>query len=214
MKQIPSAVAALVLAAIALVPARASAAPGCDRSIDVRVGLAARFVTLPEAPAYRAWGEGEICYELRGPGAEVLSESIPRLIFRERDLPGGLGEMTVFVDAMPGVNPAVSWEAFPEVVLSNVDLRVRAYQGAPDSDPSKARPVVDVVMSRLSFKTGLVEAEGLESFGSLDPETLSATLVSSAVLPDYHHPLYAEWLAGEPVLLELTVRVRNPYSKE
>ena len=200
--------------AVTLVSTGSQAADSCPNSVSAGVRLIAHFVTLPDAPSYEAKGEGELCYTIGENGATVIAASAPRLVFHEKDLAGGLGEMTVFVDAMPGVDPVISWENFPEVRLSNVDLRVRAYRVAPPGAGMPDKILVDVIMPRLSFSTGPIEVEGMESMGFVDADTLTAQLVGSATLPEADYPLYTEWLAGQPVLLELVVQMRNPYQKD
>lgn len=200
--------------AVTLVSAASQADEPCPNSVSADVRLIARFVTLPDAPSYEAKGEGAICYSIDSKGAVVVAASVPRLVFHEKDLPGGLGETTAFVEPMPGVDPVISWENFPEVRLTNVDLRVRAFKGAISPDGAGPEPFIDIILPRMEFRTGPIEVEGVESMGFVDADTLTAQLVASSILPEDDDPLYSEWLAGQPVLWELVVQMKNPYQKD
>jgi len=205
--------AAIMVALLVASAGQALASEVCRNSLDVSVGLEARLVTLPDAPSFVARGEGTVCYEIEADGATILGSSVPRLVFHGGDLPGGQGEMSAIVEVMPGVDPRVDWSHMPDVKVHNVDLRVRVYEGGPAAIDEGARPLVDVILPRIAFSTGLIDVQGWESFGHLDADALTALVVGEVTLPAHSYPPYQEWLAGEPVLLELTVQIRNPYSK-
>ncbi len=68
-----------------------------------------------------------------------------------------------------------------------------------------------MILSDLTFTTGKVE--GVSAQGCIDAETLSAMLVGKTVLPPNAYSPYKEWLANQPVLMELKVGMKNPYKK-
>jgi len=207
---------ALFIAAILIVIAYAFCAfanERCERSVDAQVAVTARFVTIPDVPPMTAEGSGEICYELHEKGATVVAESVPALIYTEFDPPLDIPSLTVVAELIPGTRPELSWDGFPKVELTDVDVRVRAYGAKLAAVNSGSDALVDIVLSNLSFTTEEVEVEGESAEGIVDAEGLRAVLVGRAVLPDHSFPPYQEWLAGQPVLLELMVRMRNPYRK-
>lgn len=205
-------IAGVVLIAVTFA-ARAFADERCENSIRVDMAVTAKFVTIPDAPPMTAKGSGEVCYELGEKSATIVGESIPELLYTAIDPPLDLPHLAVIAEVIPGTTPHLSWKEPPKVDLTGVDVRVRAYamKFAAVSEGSDA--VVDIVLSNLSFTTGRIEVEGASSEGYIDPEQLRAVLVGKAILPDHSFPPYDEWLAGQPVLLELMVRMKNPYSK-
>jgi hypothetical protein len=176
----------------------------------------AKFVTMPDTPPFTAEGYGEICYELEEKAAVIKAESVPTLKYVAIDPPGDLRELTVIVEAIPGTKARLSWEKFPTVVLSDLDLRVRAFntkaENTPDVD-SLIKPLVDIILSDLTFTTDAIEVEGMPAEGYIDGKSLEAMLVGSTTLPEHVYPLYDEWLAGQSALLELVVKMKNPYEK-
>jgi len=185
----------------------------CEHSIDIGMELTARFVTLPDAPPMTAEGDGKVCYELGEKMAVLTGSSMPRLVHNSIDPPAGLEGLTVILEGMPGTTPVVSWHKFPEVKLSGVDIRARAYEQGTAMLPDDVEAIVDIIMSNLEFTTERVEVEGVSSEGLLDPEQMRVLLVGEAKLPHHSYPVYDEWLAGQPILLELVVKMKNPYDK-
>ena len=191
----------------------ASAGEGCENSVKVDIAATARFVSIPDSPPLTAEGSGEICYELGEKSADIVGESIPPLVHSMIDPPDGQADMTVVAEAIAGTTPHLSWASFPEVDLDGVDIRVRAYPMKLSAVTSSSDAIVDVVLSNLSFSTGRVEVEGVSAEGYIDAETLSAMLVGKAMIPPYSYSPYKEWLADQPVLIELLVKMANPYGK-
>jgi hypothetical protein len=185
----------------------------CKHSVDLFINLTARFVGIPDTPPFSAEGFGEVCYEITDKGAVIKGESIPQLTFVAIDPPAKLKDLTVIVNAVPATVARLNWEKFPIVELSDVDLRVRAYSGNSSEIETARDPLVDIILSDLTFSTESIEVEGVASKGYIDAEKLAAMLVGSTILPEFDYPLYNEWLAGQNVLLELTVRMKNPYVK-
>jgi hypothetical protein len=177
------------------------------------MAMTAKFVTIPDVPPMTAKGAGEVCYEIEGKGASIVAESVPALIYTAFDPPLDIPSLTVIAELIPGTKPELSWDQFPKVELTDVDIRVRAYGAKLAAVHSGSDTLVDIVLSNLSFTTERIEVEGVTSEGFIDAETLRAVLVGKAVLPDHGFPPYKEWLAGQPVLLEFMVRMRNPYQK-
>lgn len=208
-------VSSMILTATLLIGAAAPAlaAEGCQVSTQVRIGLTGRLVTLPDAPTFTARGEGELCYTIEGESARVIAESIPRLTFEAERPPADLPALTVLVEAMPGTSPVVSWRSWPVVQLSGADLRVRAYEVAA-AQVAAAKPIVDIILPQVALSTASVSVEGEESQGYVDGDALEALLVGKAMLPEDDFEPYAQALAGQPVLIELFVQMRNPYGKE
>lgn len=185
----------------------------CEHKVNVNASLTARFVTMPDAPPMTAQGSGALCYELGDKEAIIMGESLPTLVFEAIDPPANMDDLTVVIDGMVGTTPVVNWSKFPEIKLTGVDVRARAY-GKKFSELSKPDDaMVDIVLSDLTFTTGMVEAEGVSTEGHIDAEKLSVLLVGKAKLPEHGYPQYDEWLAGQPVLLELVVKMENPYTK-
>ncbi len=206
----------LVVAAVVIAVAYAIAASAqtkCENSVAVDMAVTARFVTLPDAPPMTAEGSGEICYEIADKGAAIVGESVPPLVYAAIDPPLDLPHLAVVAEVVPGTTPRLDWKEFPRVELTDVDVRVRAYGMKFASVSSGSDALVDIVLSNLSFTTERIEVEGEIAEGHIDAEQLRAVLVGKAVLPDHDFPPYDEWLAGQPVLLELMVRMRNPYAK-
>jgi hypothetical protein len=191
----------------------ASAGERCERSVAAEMAVTARFVTMPDVSPMTAKGSGEICYELREKGASIVAESVPALIYTAFDPPLDIPSLTVVAEVIDGTSPEISWEGFPKVELTGVDIRVRAYAMKVAAVSSGSDPLVDIVLSNLSFTTERIEVEGEGAEGFIDAEQLRAVLVGKALLPDHSFSPYKEWLAGQPVLLELMVRMRNPYQK-
>lgn len=191
----------------------AHSAEHCERSIAVDMAMTARFVTIPDAPPMTAKSSGEVCYELDGKGATIVAESVPALIYNAFDPPLDIPSLTVVAELIPGTKPELSWDEFPKVELTDVDIRVRAYGVKLAAVHSGSDALVDIVLSNLTFTTEGVEVEGESAEGIVDAEGLRAVLVGKAILPDHSFPPYKEWLAGQPVLLELMVRMRNPFNK-
>lgn len=183
------------------------------RTVNAEMYLTAHFITVPDIQPLTAEGEGALRYELSGKTAEIAGESLPRLVYESHNPPGELSALTVIVEGMPGTRAVVDWEHFPEVMLDDVDVRVRAYDMPLRVIASDDQPIVDIILSKLQLTTGQVEVEGVESEGALDADRMQVLLVGKAVLPEYDYPLYEEWLAGQPVLLELAVKIKNPYRK-
>lgn len=200
------ALAAVLLLGMA-VPAHAA-----GEQLDAAMSLTATFVTLPDAPTFTATGTGTIDYALEGSGATVPAAGIPRMIYEADDPPAGLTSLTVVVSAVQNTKATIDWSRFPVVQLKELDLRVQAYDVA-EADTSSAEAIVDVILSDLTLTTEPVSVEGWEDAGYVDMENLEAQLVGEAILPDYDYPAYDKWLAGEPALLSLRVRMPNPYGK-
>ena len=191
----------------------ASAGERCERSVAAKMAVTARFVTMPDVPPMTAKGSGEICYELGEKGATIIGETVPALIYNAFDPPLDIPSLTVVAEVMPGTRPELSWNQFPKVELTGVDIRVRAYGVKLEAVHSGSEAIVDIVLSNLTFTTERIEVEGVTAEGFIDAETLRAVLVGKAVLPDHDFSPYKEWLAGQPVLLELMVGMKNPYQK-
>jgi len=191
----------------------AQAGERCENSVSVDIAATVRFVTIPDAPPMTAAGSGDICYVLGEKSAKIVAESVPPLVYAELDPPDELNELTVIAEVIPGTTPHLEWTAFPEVELAGVDIRVRAYAMKLAAVTSGSDALVDVIFSDLSFSTGKVEAEGVGAEGYIDAETMTAVLVGKALVPPYNYSPYKEWLADQPVLIELKVRMRNPYGK-
>ncbi len=208
----------IVAAALLLICpfARAYEKPECKHSIEAFTKLNARFVTLPDLPPFTAEGYGEICYEVENKSAIIKGELIPKLKYVAIDPPADLSDLTVIVEGIPGTQAYLSWEKFPTVVLSSLDLRVRAFNSKAEHAPranSEVKPLVDIILSDLTFTTDAIEIEGFASEGFIDAKNLEGMLVGSAILPEHDYPPYNEWLAGQSVLLELVVKIKNPYNK-
>ena len=184
-----------------------AAAPG------VGVSLTALFPTMPDAPRFTARGEGRLSYSSTGKLARIDAESIPDMRFESDGPLGGERSLVVTVEAVPGTSPVLDWSQFPRVAMRSLDLRVRAYGGGEAGRAEGGEPLVDVVLGDLSFSTDRVEVEGMEAQGYVDAASLEAQLVGKTTLPEDPFPLYSEWLAGEPVILELRVRMDNPYGR-
>lgn len=191
----------------------ASASERCERSVATDMAVTARFVTIPDVLPMTAKGSGEICYELGEKGASIVAESVPALLYTAIDPPLHMPSLTVVAEVIAGTSPEISWEEFPKVELTNVDIRVRAYAMKVAAISSGSDALVDIVLSNLSFTTERIDVEGESAEGFIDAEGLRAVLVGKAVLPDHDFPPYKEWLAGQTVLLELAVRIKNPYGK-
>ncbi len=191
----------------------ASASERCERSVAADMSVTARFVTMPDIPPMTAKGSGEICYELGEKGASIVAESVPALLYTAIDPPHGLPSLTVVAEVMPGTMPQLSWEGFPKVELTDVDIRGRAYAMKIAAVSSGSDALVDIVLSNLAFTTERIEVEGESAEGFIDAEQMRTMLVGKAVLPDHGFPPYNEWIAGQPVLLELMVRMKNQYQK-
>ena len=191
----------------------ASASERCERSVAADMAVTAKFVTMPDIPPMTAKGSGEICYELGEKGATIVGESVPALIYNAFDPPLDIPSLTVVAEVIVGTCPEISWEGFPRVELTGVDIRVRAYAMKVASISSGSDTLVDIVLSNLSFTTERIEVEGESAEGFIDAEGLRAVLVGKALLPDHDFSPYKEWLAGQPVLLELMVGMKNPYKK-
>jgi hypothetical protein len=206
-------VGAILIAIAYAFCASASLPERCERSVAADVAVTARFVTMPDIPPMTAKGSGGICYELGEKGASIVGESVPALIYNAFDPPLDIPSLTVVAEVIVGTCPEISWQEFPKVELTNVDIRVRAYAMKFADVHSGSGALVDIVLSNLKFTTDRIEVEGESAEGFIDAEGLRAVLVGKAVLPDHDFPPYKEWLAGQPVLLELMVRMKNPYQK-
>ncbi len=206
----------LLCSTIALVAAlllsTATPAHAAGEQLDAAMSLTATFVTLPDAPAFTAAGKGTIDYALEGSGATVPAAGIPRMVYEADGPPAGLAALTVVISAVQNTKATIDWPRFPAVQLKELDLRVQAYD-VEEAEVGGAEPIVDVILSNLTFTTEPVTVEGWEDAGYVDMENLEAQLVSEAILPDHDYPAYDEWLAGEPALLTLRVRMPNPYGK-
>jgi len=220
MKNRGAQIALIIIATAALLLiysfAQAQEKPDCKNSIEAFTKLNAHFVSLPDLPPVTAEGYGEICYEPDKKSAIIKGESIPTLKYVAIDPPADLKDLTVIVEGIPGTKALLSWEKFPTIVLSNLDLRVRAFNATAEHKPradSVTKPLVDIILSDLSFTTDAIEVEGVTSEGYIDAKNLEAMLVGSTILPEHDYPPYDEWLAGQKVLLELAVKVKNPYKK-
>ncbi|MFH1829820.1 MAG: hypothetical protein ABH871_03465 [Pseudomonadota bacterium] len=120
------------------------------------------------------------------------------------------------IEGIPGTKARLSWEMFPIIDLTNLDLRVRGFNAKTkhgELSDSMVKPFIDIILSDLSFTTGSIELEGVKAEGYIDAENLKGVLVGKATLPEHDHDLYNEWLAGQEVLLELVVQMKNPYKK-
>lgn len=194
-------------------PAPANAAVDCDCAVSVGMKLTAHFITLPDVSPLSAEGEGDVCAELGEKSAAIAGESMPQLVFQAEHPPAGLDALTVIVEGMPGTRALISWDHLPEVVLEDVDMRVRAYDEPFQMISDGDRPVVDIVLSDLTFSTAKIDVEGVEAEGFIDAERRRVLLVGKVTLPEYDFGPYDEWLSGQPVLLELTVKMKNLYKK-
>jgi len=179
----------------------------------VGVSLTALFPTMPDAPRFTAKGEGRLSYSSTGKLARIDAESIPDMRFESDGPLGGEQSLVVIIEAVPGTSPVLDWSQFPRVAMRSLDLRVRAYGGGEAGKAEGGEPLVDIVLGDLSFSTDRVEVEGMEEQGYVDAASLEAQLVGKATLPEDPFPPYAEWLAGEPVILEIKVRMDNPYGR-
>ncbi|MFA5811525.1 MAG: hypothetical protein WC956_04245 [bacterium] len=186
----------------------------CQATVKMSMTLTAHFVTLPDAPAFKAKGQGELCYEIDGKTAKIKGESIPRLTYESEKPPAGLSALTVLIDEMPGTTPVVSWKDFPEVQLEGADVRIRAYEARAAEITDDRTPIVDIVVPDVVLSTAPVAVEGIDSQGYVDGDALEAKLVGRTVLPEDDFPEYQKWLSGQEVLLELEVEVENPYDKK
>jgi len=178
-----------------------------DQSLDVGAEIDVRFVTLPDAPSFTGKGMGSlIVTDAEKKRAYVDGASIPDIVFESND-------MTVIAKGIPGTKPIVDWSKFPVITFRELDLRVTAYRAEISKITSETSPVIDIVLSDINLSTSEIEVEGWEDAGYIDAEAMEAQLVGRAILPNYDHAEYMEWLAGEPILITLRIRMKNPYSK-
>jgi len=210
---------ALILLATMLICAPAAAAdaegikPASEQKADLDISITVRFPTLPDAPSFTAGGTGPVEYSLRGTGAIIKGESLPRLSFESNGPIGGMKELSVVVEAIPGTSPAVDWSRYPEITLQRLELRVRAYERDSDETDDHAKPVMDFVLPDLKFSTERIEVEGEEAKGYVDVDGPEVLLVGAVVLPKDGFPRADEWLSKEPAILELRVGLVNPYGR-
>ena len=212
-KIMPMIAAAMLVAAVAWAgEAPRTVVPGetKEHAVNVELSLVAQFPTLPDAPRFTAKGAGALAYRITGQQAIIEADSIPQMTFESEGPIGDLEKLTVVTSSIPGTAPVIDWSQFPRIVLKSVDLRVRAYEG-PAGTSSK--PLLDIVFEDLSLATDEITVEGIEAQGYVDAERAEAQIVVQALLPDDPFPVYAEWLAGEPVILEMRVAIINPYKK-
>lgn len=179
-----------------------------EHSLDVGMELTLRLVGLPKAPSFTAKGKGKLVYTLNGQSAVIKGESIPKLTYEAKEELPGLKGLTVTIEGVSGTTSTVDWEKYPQISLRPVDLRVRAYEAK-----GNAKPVVDVILSDLSFSTEAIKVAGIEDQGYIDAEELEAQVVAQTTLPEHPYPQYAETIAGKPAILELVIRMKNFFEK-
>ncbi len=192
----------------------ASAAENNERRFDVTMRLGAQFVTLPDAPFFWAEGRDSITVQGRHEGAVIPGESIPRMVFQAKHPPLDLKALTVVIEGIPGTWIQIDWADYPTIRLTEVDLRVQAFDVPKNELMPATQPILDIVLSNISLSTEPIDVEGVTSAGYVDAMKLEVQVVGEALLPEDPHPLYTEWLANEPILLELIVRAHNPFSKK
>lgn len=184
-----------------------------NNSLDAKMALTARFVTLPDAPAFTARGEGKLAYTIKGDAATIKGESIPKMTFESGGPIADFSKLTVIAEGIPGTTSTIGWSGFPKVTIKPLDLRFRAYEADADEITSSTTPLLDVVISDISLSTERIVVEGVESQGYIDVENLEAQVVGKVALPNDDLPQYKEWLAGEPAILELLVKMKNFFAK-
>ena len=183
-------------------------------SIDVKLFLTAHFVTLPDAPSFTASGGGTLNYELVKGGAKIDGSSIPKLKFESEKPVADFKKLSVIVEAIPGTISEINWSKFPKVTLSALELRVRAYDKNLNEIDESIKPILDIILSDQKLSTENINVEGVESAGYIDGQFLEVQLVGKTILPDETlEPLYSQYLANEPILLELRVKAINPFEK-
>ena len=209
----------IIICASAAHPA-AALASGAPRTIvaeeslvRVAMSLTLKLPTLPDAPSFTADGSGELKYTILGEGASISASSIPRLSFESSERIGGLEKISVTVEAMPGTKPAIAWNGYPRVSLRGLELRARAYASSLADIKESSKPIVDVVLPDLSLSLDEIEVEGERAEGYIDADAAEAQLVGKTILPEDPFPAYAEYLGGQPAIIELRVKIVNPYLK-
>lgn len=204
----------LSIASVSAATASPTSAPACAPSVRAFLGATVRLVTLPDVPTFTAKGQGELCFSVQGKKALLVAESVPRLTYEAERPPANLAALTIYVDTMPGTTPYVSWDSWPVVTLSGVDVRVRAYDIAAAQITSTQKPIMDLLVTGLTFSTQKVTVEGEEAEGYVDGDNLDALLVGKTILPEDEYKPYHEWLAGREAIVEVYARMHNPYAKE
>jgi hypothetical protein len=177
-----------------------------EQSLDVSTQMDIRFVTLPDAPSFTGKGMGALSFKAENKNALIDGASIPDIVF-ESD------QMTVIARGIPGTKPVIDWSDFPNIVFRELDLRVTAYEARRADITTETPAIIDIVLSDLTLSTKAIEVEGWEDSGYIDGESMEAQLVGTTILPDHDNADYTKWLAGEPILITLRVRMKNPYLK-
>lgn len=182
-------------------------------TLELNCHMTVQFPTLPDAPSFTADAFSVNLVFWRENGQVLVQgEDIPTLVYSTKDAPGDLPALTVKIEGMPGTTSVIKWSKYPTVTMSPVDLRVRAYDKVASSITAEDQPVVDIILSDLTFSTEEISVAGFSTAGYLDAEELEAQIVSTTILPEYDFPMYEKWLEGEPVLIELRIKLPNPFA--
>lgn len=211
--RIAIAAACLVLAQLARTAIAAEALDNGTHTIDTKVQLTARFVTLPDVPSVTAKGEGSLEYIVSKSKAIIAGASIFDLVAEVRHPPAPLASLTVIAAGIPGADAVLDWSAYPRISLSGLALRVQAYDAPAAQITPRTTPVLDIVLDDLDLSTDAIIVEGVEASGYIDLEAPEAQVVGKAILPEDPFAPYAETLAGKPIIVELRARVPNPYAR-
>lgn len=178
-------------------------------SAYVEIESTARFVTIDDAPHFTAKGDGTIEYEISDEDkASINGSSIPDVVYESDDPPAGMDALTVVTGGTIGTTATVDWSEFPRVVLENLILHVEVYDISAD-DIAGTRPVIEFTLPPSRLSTDRIVVEGVESGGYIDPKKMEAQVAGKVVLPDADFEPYRERLAGEPIILELLIRLKQ-----
>lgn len=195
------------IAVIAMLHRNALAEAG---SADVEMESTARLVTVDGAPHFTAKGAGAIEYERSdGETASISGSAIPSMVYESDDPPDGLDALTVIVSGTIGTTATADWSEFPRVVLENLILHVAVYDAPAEKAGGGVRPIIEFTLPPTELSTDRIVVEGVESGGYIDLKKMEAQLAGKIVLPDADFEPYSEHLAGEPIIFELLIRLKN-----
>ncbi len=189
-----------------------SEANAAKESIDAKMELTARLVTIKGQPYFTARGKGTLEYESIEDGAIVYLKSFPTLIYESNDPPPGFEELTVVITGVLGTTATVDWSNYPEVDLRDLKLHIEAYDASLD-EIDTLRPFLSTTVSDIDLSTKPIYVEGVSSGGYVDPGNLEVQMAGKVIAPDNAEPLYERHIAGEPILLELLIKILNPFRK-
>ncbi|MBT3180873.1 MAG: hypothetical protein HN337_00020, partial [Deltaproteobacteria bacterium] len=97
-------------------------------SIDMKMELTARLVTIKDQPYFTAKGQGTLEYDSMDDGAVIYLKSFPTLVYESDDPPPGFEALTIVVTGIIGTTATVDWSGYPDVELENLNLHIEAYE--------------------------------------------------------------------------------------